>query len=255
MRKESLAYNPGADKKLDKKQARQEFVDKSFGPLTETLNKVKGEVTKAMSNATEVMHEQKTKHDKEMAILREKAMFDGLTGFLNTSEFALIVKKIVAELKEKGETEVMGAITFLDLDNFKLVNDTYGHDVGDIVLQAAADELKKRFGDSDLYCRYGGEEFVVYSPGQTAEQVLKKLDPEGSGRASIKVKAKLPNIQRVERIKSLNATFSGGITDFLSDEELGSALKRADETMYRVKKSGKKRMEIAHGPDGSSIAA
>jgi diguanylate cyclase (GGDEF)-like protein len=90
---------------------------------------------------------------KTIENLTEEAMTDGLTGFYNKS----FVSSKMGELCKKGE----GTLIVLDLDNFKPVNDIYGHDTGDIVLKIFADLVKDGCDDNDVLCRIGGDEFLV----------------------------------------------------------------------------------------------
>ncbi|GGW85133.1 putative bifunctional diguanylate cyclase/phosphodiesterase [Alteromonas halophila] len=119
--------------------------------------------------------------DGQMAIntakLEKMAMFDGLTGLPNRNMLTFQIEKQLNSARHSGDWV---ALMFMDLDDFKKVNDSYGHDVGDKLLKAAALRISKPLGETDIASRFGGDEFVVLLPDvrdreqidRTAEQIL-----------------------------------------------------------------------------------
>jgi len=102
-------------------------------------------------------------------------MTDPLTGLMNRRRFATVVK---AKLKEAVAQNRNAAFIMLDVDHFKSINDSHGHDAGDGILKQLAEELQSSFRSSDLICRWGGEEFLAYvddADAQTAKTLAARL--------------------------------------------------------------------------------
>jgi diguanylate cyclase (GGDEF)-like protein len=115
-----------------------------------------------------------------MEKLKEQSIKDQLTGFYNRRYIEEVIDPILNNAKRKGET--MGILT-LDIDHFKEVNDTYGHDAGDLVLKSVAQAIKESIRESDIPIRFGGEEFLVLltnvKPGESeniAEKIRKNVE-------------------------------------------------------------------------------
>jgi diguanylate cyclase (GGDEF)-like protein len=115
----------------------------------------------------------------------------------------------------------------VDLDHFKILNDTYGHETGDRSLVLFAQMLKDSFRLQDLCCRYGGEEFAIAFPSCTAVQARNALDAFRSRLSAAITVAGLPTF-----------TVSAGIVDFKIHETLPDALARADAALYQAKQGG-----------------
>ena len=125
------------------------------------------------------------------------------------------------------------SIVLFDVDNFKQINDTYGHITGDIVLQRIAGVVKNTIRTTDLGCRWGGEEFIVIYPLTNISQ---------AAEASEKIRKQI-NELTFDSIKNVSCSF--GVAQFESDDTMQSLLARADQAMYKAKKSGKNRVETA----------
>ena len=122
-----------------------------------------------------------------------------------------------------------------DLDHFKHVNDTFGHDVGDYVLQTVTNVVKVNIRTTDVVARWGGEEFMVLMPQsdmQAARSVAEKLRLAIAGN----------HFDKVERL-----TVSFGVTAFEPQDDLNSLLKRVDDALYRAKEQGRNRVEALTG--------
>ena len=126
-------------------------------------------------------------------------MRDGLTGLYNHTA---IKEELTAEISIAGRNNSPLALAMIDLDNFKRVNDTYGHPVGDQVLRTLSLLLKQRLRRSDVIGRYGGEEFVVIFPGTTAIVARKVLD---------QVRQAFFKIQQFSEQGEFSVSFSAGI--------------------------------------------
>ena len=124
----------------------------------------------------------------------------------------------------------------LDIDFFKRVNDTYGHDIGDIVLQEFVTTIKSTLRADEVFARLGGEEFVILIPHSSQEQALNFAQS-------------LVDIVAIHTIYSddikLNVTVSIGISEYReSDINASEALKRADKALYSAKESGRNRVSL-----------
>jgi diguanylate cyclase len=125
-------------------------------------------------------------------------------------------------------------IALMDLDHFKLINDTYGHQAGDSVLRVAAQFIRKRIRTYDLLYRFGGEEFLLCLPGTTVETAFKLLDRLRAQLA--RQAARLPDGRRV------TATTSIGIAAMRPDSAVEAAIADADHAVYEAKEKGRDRV-------------
>jgi diguanylate cyclase (GGDEF)-like protein len=115
----------------------------------------------------------------------------------------------------------------IDIDHFKKINDKYGHDMGDKILKGLADLIKSNIRESDVFCRYGGEEFIVILPGVDVKR-------------GIRIAEKIRKIVEKEKIHGLHLTVSIGISEYQNEFE--SMFKKADENLYIAKKEGRNRV-------------
>ena len=160
----------------------------------------------------------------EVSVIRDMARQDALTGLWNR----IYTERVVTELLEQG---VSGTLMMLDIDNFKSVNDTYGHAVGDEMLQMIADTLRSCTGDGDVLCRIGGDEFMVFLNGmRTKAQIRERA-------ADIVTQVRT----RTEELGiEVNTSVSIGITQAPEDgNEFMSLYSCADKALYYVKRNGK----------------
>jgi diguanylate cyclase (GGDEF)-like protein len=157
-------------------------------------------------------------------ILRNLAMIDPLTGLYNR-RFA--EQRLAAEVARSERRGHPLTVLTLDLNNFKEINDTYGHPAGDQVLQEFASRLNKVIRGSDLAVRLGGDEFLVVLPECTLEQLNIVLDRLGSFSIDWQGQ-KVP------------VTFSAGWKDYEMGDRPEEMLARADEALYTSKRATKK---------------
>ena len=123
------------------------------------------------------------------------------------------------------------SLIFGDIDHFKVINDTYGHDLGDKILVEIGKILKKNVRHTDLVCRWGGEEFVIF---------LKNCSEEAAYNKAVILKNK---IEKLEKKYGFKITMSFGISS-LSDKTMKLALRQADDAMYESKKHGRNMVTI-----------
>jgi diguanylate cyclase (GGDEF)-like protein len=161
-------------------------------------------------------------HKHQLEILRSKASIDSLTKCLNRNSFDEAISNVFFEYKN-------ASIMFVDADHFKIVNDTHGHLYGDEVLKFIASTLIQCVRESDLVCRFGGEEFVVYLPNVTID---------GAKKLGQRIHDTLLNNT------DFNITVSIGITNCVNNDEVDDAVNRADKAVYQAKNNGRNRTEV-----------
>lgn len=164
------------------------------------------------------------------AIIWEQANYDTLTGLPNRRLFH---DRLALELRKADREDIHIALMFIDLDHFKEVNDTLGHDAGDLLLQDAARRIAKCVREADTLARLGGDEFTVILPGLSDTERLENV------ATSIIHSLSLPFQLDASTIY---VSASIGITIFPSDaRDISSLLKNADQAMYVAKSQGRNR--------------
>ncbi|MES2106534.1 MAG: diguanylate cyclase [Pseudomonadota bacterium] len=167
--------------------------------------------------------------------LRALIMRDGLTGLYNHTA---IKEELAAEMSIAGRNSAPLALAMIDLDNFKNVNDTYGHPVGDQVLRTLSRLLRQRLRRSDIVGRYGGEEFVVIFPGTSAAVARKVLD---------QVRIAFNKVQQHSDQGDFSVSFSAGVADLELTVDTDELFDVADEALYRAKQGGRNCIVVASG--------
>ena len=188
--------------------------------------------TQVMRNRYTDALRESIQHSMEMAIM------DGLTKLYNRRYMTSHLNSLLASAKEK---EKPLSLLLMDIDFFKSVNDTHGHDAGDEVLQEFSQRMRKHTRGIDLVCRYGGEEFVVIMPDTdhslamvVAERIRKKV-------------AEKPFIIHKGR-QMIDVTVSVGLASTNNGAQTqDTLLKAADEALYQAKKDGRNRVVSAGG--------
>ena len=180
------------------------------------------------------------------AILERQALTDPLTGLGNRR---FLEDQATMEIARASRRREPLSLIAIDLDLFKQLNDTYGHDVGDIVLQAFADTASGVLRDGDVLARTGGEEFTVLLPMTANEQAVKVAERL---RASIESSPAHVGEEVIEG-GLLHFTASLGVSEIMSaDDGLKSALKRADRHLYEAKEMGRNRVS-SQQPNNNGI--
>lgn len=157
------------------------------------------------------------------------AICDGLTGLYNYRFFWDVLQREVELGRRYGHPL---SLLFLDIDDFKRVNDTWGHPVGDVVLKALSAYLRRTVRQVDLLCRYGGEEFVVLLPQTIPEQAMISAERLRRGIARLRP---VPH-------QDVHVTVSIGVSGLERGISAEGLLKAADEALYRAKHAGKNRV-------------
>jgi two-component system, cell cycle response regulator len=162
----------------------------------------------------------------------EMAITDGLTGLHNRRYMESHAGTLVEQATSRGKPLT---VLVLDIDYFKSINDSYGHDAGDDVLREFAIRIRKSIRGIDLACRYGGEEFVVLMP-ETDMSVATKV----AERLRRCIASEPFPIQQGAR--QIEVTISVGIAALGDGDNAASVLKRADQALYRAKRDGRNRV-------------
>ena len=211
----------------------------------EDIRELKKQISSEVQHLKRTVDERKQKEEasysrltKRMEVLqhslaesREEASLDGLTGIANRRTFDRTIQKWIDEHKTSRTPFVLA---MLDLDNFKAINDTRGHQVGDRVLLCAARFFGKQIRQNDFLARFGGEEFVVLIDGLNASQAHAKFTEMLQHLAATSY-----DYEIVGGVASICFTASCGLAECTEDESVDSLLRRADEALYKAKKNGK----------------
>jgi len=166
---------------------------------------------------------------EDITKLEKLAVTDKLTGLYNR---IMLDKHLDYNYASYIRYEKVYSIALLDIDLFKLVNDNYGHQVGDDVLQRVASIIKENIRSTDIVGRWGGEEFLIISPS---------TDIEGAKRLAEHIRIKIQDT-KFEAIENL--TISAGVVQVGSEVTDENILKKVDEALYRAKANGRNRVEV-----------
>jgi diguanylate cyclase len=178
---------------------------------------------------------------KKLEQAKTEASLDGLTGIANRRSFDYTIKRWVSA-HEKSEEPF--TIALFDLDNFKAINDNYGHQVGDQVLIAIALEIGKNIRASDFLARYGGEEFVVLTSGMKLAGSQNRFTTLVQHIEKMKFDCK----SEEKGLMSVSLTCSCGIAEYALGENSNDLIRRADEAMYDAKRAGKNQVAVKRRP-------
>ncbi|MFZ5726022.1 MAG: diguanylate cyclase domain-containing protein [Pseudomonadota bacterium] len=201
------------------------------------------DLAKVMLERTRKAEEDMRKSEDEAKALRRSldrakrdAELDYLTGLPNRRAFENLLDRHYREARAALEPL---SVAFCDIDEFKKVNDTHGHEAGDRVIKAIADTLARISNDKCHVARHGGEEFVMLFRGLTPTEAAEKLD----GAREALADRRLINRKTDEPFGQI--TFSGGVADVFGYGDARAALKAADEALYRAKAGGRNCIRIA----------
>jgi len=170
-----------------------------------------------------------TKMSIEKIYTEKKAYHDGLTGVYNRNKFNELFDY---ELKKVKRHHYKTTLVMLDIDHFKNFNDTYGHLVGDEVLILIAQMMQRNIRSTDIFARWGGEEFVILLPQTSIEDAQNLVE-------NLRV-----IIQNNHHKCAGKVTSSFGITELITTDTIKSAFKRCDKALYKAKANGRNRVEV-----------
>jgi len=216
--------------------------DDSFGRLVQAFTVATLSLHQIVDSSRKELDETRRRLEEvtgELKRSEELARLDPLTGFCNRRAMVEIVAREIAQARRTGKPF---SIAILDVDHFKKVNDDHGHAAGDKALMHLAVVAKSGIRETDVICRYGGEEFVVMLPGANADGARFVID---------RLRTKMENTPLVLEKATVTIRFSAGITELQSDEPLEALLERADRALYEAKRTGRNRVVVRGLPVGT----
>ena len=172
--------------------------------------------------------------------LAELAACDPLTQLPNRRSLMSQLTQEVARVERRSAAEHELCVSMLDVDHFKRINDTWGHDAGDAILCRISNELRKIMRQGDFLGRFGGEEFIVILPESTLEAAQRTAERIQDCVASLS----FPELPDGERI-----TVSQGLAIYQPGERIETTLKRADEALYIAKENGRNQIIVSDIPE------
>ena len=215
---------------LHHKQGHRVPVSLRVAPLRDEQGNICGAIEIFVDNSAKVAILERVEE------LEKMAMIDTLTKLPNRR---YLEAKLPYLLSEYHETGLAVGVLFIDVDHFKKINDIYGHDIGDEVLKMVANTLAMNSRAADIFCRWGGEEFVGIVHNVTESQL-----EEIANRLRLLVANSSLDIGGEE----IKVTLSIGATTFRRKDSVETLLKRADELMYHSKQTGRDRVTIKPHP-------
>lgn len=155
--------------------------------------------------------------------LKEVAYTDSLTGIYNRLHFNYLLETEIAKTKRYGGQL---SVVFFDIDHFKLINDTHGHPIGDVILQELTEVVSRANRSTDIFARYGGEEFAILTVSTGAEGAMEHAQ-------------RLKQDIEQHRFQTGHVTASFGVTEYRASDDLLSLMERADKALYQAKSEGR----------------
>ena len=167
--------------------------------------------------------------------LREQSIRDPLTGLFNRRYMVETLQRECSRISRRNST--LGII-MLDIDHFKKVNDTYGHDAGDFILQSISSIFTKMIRNEDIACRFGGEEFILILPEVNKTVLFNRAE---------EIRKEIEQAEFVFNQKDLGKiTISGGIYIYQNyDESVDKIIENVDGALYKAKRNGRNQIKIA----------
>jgi two-component system, cell cycle response regulator len=159
---------------------------------------------------------------------QESIIVDELTGAFNRKHFNQVMKQLICDFKR---TERVFSLALIDLDYFKKINDTYGHLVGDEVLQSLSELVQSSIRMEDTFCRFGGEEFAVFLPNTDASSALTVIH---------RIQERFAATDFFAKNEIFHVTFSSGISEVTAAENIADKIvEEADQALYASKDAGR----------------
>lgn len=170
---------------------------------------------------------------RSQAVLKHEAAHDRLTGLWNRGR---VLDELARELRRSRRESSTLAVVMADVDHFKRINDSYGHAVGDSVLQHVGQRLLSTLRASDSVGRYGGEEFLL---------ILPRANIAGAREVADRVRASVAARPLIETLPGLGVTMSLGVACSGASVPDEGLIQAADQALYRAKAGGRNRVEVA----------
>lgn len=202
-------------------------LSKAFHDGFQEINLHTNHLENMVSYRTQEISAKNSQLNEQNDKLEELASKDPLTHLYNRRAFSVLVDKEITRAKRH---HFPVTLAILDIDHFKKINDTFGHNVGDDILCRFAHELSVNMRKENSICRWGGEEFVILILHATSDMLFKHLD-------EVREKISQMDFAPAERL-----TFSAGMTSIRDDESFEAWFQRADKALYKAKASGRNRI-------------
>ncbi|MCG8610724.1 MAG: GGDEF domain-containing protein [Pseudomonadales bacterium] len=170
--------------------------------------------------------------EKQSRAVYESAIRDPLTGLYTR---LYMEKSVLNRFGESEDEEPLKTLILFDIDHFKRVNDTYGHDVGDVVLKDVSATILQEIAEQDVPIRYGGEELMVFLPGDLNQGVA----------LAERIRVGVESLSIVADEKNIQVTISGGVAAYQEGEDLKQLIKRTDQLLYKAKEQGRNQIIVA----------
>lgn len=159
---------------------------------------------------------------------QDSIIVDELTGAFNRKHFNQVMKQLICDFKR---TERVFSLALIDLDYFKKINDTYGHLIGDEVLQSLSELVQSSIRMEDTFCRFGGEEFAVFLPNTDASSALTVIN---------RIQERFAATDFFAKNEIFHVTFSSGISEVTEAENIADKIvEEADQALYASKDAGR----------------
>ena len=179
--------------------------------------------------------------EKEVARLKKLAYKDELTALYNRHGFKKESAKFIDEVKGYLENPSRRedflvksfSLAIFDIDNFKKINDTFGHQAGDAILKLFSKIIKERVREIDMVARWGGEEIIVGLVGSDENHAYEIADD---------IRKKIEETTVDWEGKTIKSTVSGGVASFAETKDFNGLFKKSDEALYRAKQTGKNKI-------------
>jgi len=202
--------------------------------ITEKFNAIQKQMSTEVERANTII----TDLSLKVKELERNSNLDSLTKVFNRRALTTYLENICDKEDIKHELHLL----ILDIDDFKRINDTYGHIAGDKILIFIANMLRKTLRDGDKVFRYGGEEFII---------ILNRIDPKVCLEVSNRILHLIRNNQLIYKGTSLNVTMSIGATKYYKGDTPDDIISRADKALYKSKHAGKNQMNSELLVDGN----
>jgi len=237
--KKSIASYQSTNGKFEKLSKMQqatfdecENIQIDYPSIKQKFDDIQGHISLEVKKANNLI----TQLTKQVQKLEESSNLDTLTKVFNRRALNGYLSKVCAKRNINSNLYLL----VLDIDDFKLINDTHGHVAGDKILIFIANLIRKTLRDGDKVFRYGGEEFVI---------TLNRIDEQKCVDIGERILKLISSNQLIYKGMSLNVTMSIGATRYVPGDEPDNVIDRADKALYVSKKNGKNQMnmELADG--------
>ncbi len=199
------------------------------------IHNVHGSI-RALTERLDSSQEEVERLKRELIRAREEAIIDGLSGLLNRKAFDERLHLMVSNVDQNG---VGPCLVLIDIDHFKLINDTFGHLFGDAVIRSIGHLIKSTVKGQDVAARYGGEEFALLLPGTPLAGARVVAD-------RLRFAFSQSRIRRLNSEEPVgNITISAGVAAYRPGEDLTGLIARADAALYTSKAQGRNRITVA----------